>query len=202
MADDDADTEAAQIDMLQAIRGQSLELGAAADAAQAKLAEAAAAPAPAAAAAAAASAGAAGSAASAATAATAAAVAAALRAPAASARARKEERLTVAMGGGSAAAAEELDKAHKFWSTQPVPRMAADASAAAHGPLEPLRSVEDVRKTPLPLPKGFEWCSIDVTDEAQLAEMYTVRRRAWGGKHPSAPAPRLTAAFFYASLLS
>ena len=89
-------------------------------------------------------------------------------------RARKAEELSVAMGRGSAGAAEELDKSHKFWSTQPVPRMAS-REAAQHGPLEPLKGVEDVKKAPLPLPKGFEWCEIDIRDPAQLREMYTVR---------------------------
>ena len=196
---DDADTQREQIEMLQAMRGQSAELGAAADAAQARLDEAAAAaPAPAAAAphhhlgggggrhqleSGGLSQGGGGPAASAPALAAAAASAAAAAAPAPlGARARKAEVLNVAMGrGGSAAAAEELDKSHKFWSTQPVPRMAAPSAGAPaqlHGPLEPLKSPEEVKDAPLPLPKSFEWCTLDVADPAQLSELYTVRRRA------------------------
>jgi len=85
-------------------------------------------------------------------------------------REKKHQDLAVAMGKAPVELAEELDKSHKFWSTQPVPRMAE--KVVEHGPLEALRSPEDVQATPYELHPMFEWCEIDVQDEAQLSEMY------------------------------
>ena len=224
MSDDPAD-EHERIEMLQAIRGQSLELGAAADAAQAALLSAAggmggssepAPPAPAphhhlagggghhhmesgglsqgggrvgggSGGSGSGSASAAGGGAGASASATAAAASAgsgggagprvsgvsALASSAANSRARKTLELDVAMGRKGVEVAEELDKSHKFWSTQPVPKLASKVSE--HGPLEPIRSVDDVPKTPLALVKGFQWCDIDIRDPEQLNEMYNVR---------------------------
>lgn len=65
---------------------------------------------------------------------------------------------------------------HKFWKTQPVPQMTLNGNEGGvteippEGPIDPLKSVDDVRKEPLALPKGYEWCTIDVMDEEQLAE--------------------------------
>lgn len=33
---------------------------------------------------------------------------------------------------------------------------------------------EDVRQEPLPLPGGFEWTTIDITDDHQAQEVYTL----------------------------
>ncbi|KAI9282766.1 acyl-CoA N-acyltransferase [Sporodiniella umbellata] len=59
---------------------------------------------------------------------------------------------------------------HKFWNTQPVPKHDEDIQDS--GPIEPNVPLEDIRKEPLPLPKEFEWCEIDMQDEAQLKELY------------------------------
>ena len=40
------------------------------------------------------------------------------------------------------------------------------------GPIEENKSDELIRKEPLPLPKDFEWCNPDITDETQLREVY------------------------------
>jgi hypothetical protein len=47
----------------------------------------------------------------------------------------------------------------------------SSSSSSTHGPLES-RTLDDVRKEPLNLPNGFEWCAIDVKDPAQMKEMY------------------------------
>lgn len=36
------------------------------------------------------------------------------------------------------------------------------------GPIEPSVPREEVKQTPDPLPKDFEWCTVDTTDEAQV----------------------------------
>jgi len=88
-------------------------------------------------------------------------------------------------------------KEHKFWSTQPVPQnkeegeieddQAKDVqeigtadgddsgtSANAQQPIGPLevKTVEEVRATPYALPKGFEWCNINVESKEELTEAY------------------------------
>ena len=77
--------------------------------------------------------------------------------------------------------AAEQDARHKFWSTQPVPRLAEAVSQ--HGPIEPPRTVAEVRAAPYSLPAGFEWCTIDVTDEAQVQSAVELAFSAFGGLH-------------------
>jgi glycylpeptide N-tetradecanoyltransferase len=60
-------------------------------------------------------------------------------------------------------------KAHPFWSTQPVPQSSAPDSAC--GPIE-TKSVADVRSTPLSLIPTFEWSDVDITNDTQLEEAY------------------------------
>ena len=63
--------------------------------------------------------------------------------------------------------------AHKFWDTQPVPKLSAPApDAEGVGPLDPATDVSAVRADPYPLPSGFTWSTVDVQDAAQLREMY------------------------------
>ncbi|GBG24930.1 Glycylpeptide N-tetradecanoyltransferase [Hondaea fermentalgiana] len=69
---------------------------------------------------------------------------------------------------------------HKFWSTQPVPQSSSGGGEGADeddetkvGPLE-VKTVDEVRQTPYALPKGFEWCSLDVDDEEVVKEAYTL----------------------------
>ncbi|CAD7924814.1 unnamed protein product [Amoebophrya sp. A120] len=67
------------------------------------------------------------------------------------------------------------DKPHAFWDTQPVPKL-AEEDLAADGETGPLQeqNVSDVRKTPLPLPESFEWYTVDIMDEADADEVYTL----------------------------
>ncbi|KAG0798956.1 hypothetical protein G6F22_003706 [Rhizopus arrhizus] len=59
---------------------------------------------------------------------------------------------------------------HKFWSTQPVPNYDEDITES--GPIEPDIPYDQIRKEPLPLPKEFEWCEIDMSQEKQVKELY------------------------------
>lgn len=63
------------------------------------------------------------------------------------------------------------DKEYRFWSTQPVPQMDDGVDAGDGEPIE-VKTVEDVRKEGYPLIAGFEWCDVDVNDDAQLEEAY------------------------------
>ena len=53
-------------------------------------------------------------------------------------------------------------KEHKFWDTQPVPKMGEQIKD--HGPIE-TKTVAEVQAEPYPLPAGFEWSDCDMTDE-------------------------------------
>lgn len=42
------------------------------------------------------------------------------------------------------------------------------------GPLDELRTVDDVRAEPYPLPDKFEWCTCNVDDDKEIDEIYTL----------------------------
>lgn len=87
--------------------------------------------------------------------------------------ARKAAALKVAMGESSQEDARRLDANHRFWSTQPVPAMSDQHSEdAAHAPVEPAKQLSEVSAEPYNLPDGFEWVSIDVSQDAELQETY------------------------------
>ena len=69
----------------------------------------------------------------------------------------------------STKAAGAGDKAYKFWSTQPVPGLHEQPTEC--GPIE-VKTVDAIHPTPYPLPTGFEWSDVDMTDEAQSLEVY------------------------------
>lgn len=61
---------------------------------------------------------------------------------------------------------------YKFWKTQPVPKFdEAFDKPIEEGPLE-VKTVEDVPKEPQKLIDGFEWVTMDLTDDAQMKEVY------------------------------
>ena len=60
-------------------------------------------------------------------------------------------------------------KSYKFWSTQPVPQLTEQPTE--HGPIETKR-VSDVSAQPYPLPAGFEWCNVLMSDEKEGQEVY------------------------------
>ncbi|PVF98877.1 N-myristoyl transferase [Serendipita vermifera] len=60
---------------------------------------------------------------------------------------------------------------HKFWSTQPVPQL-GEAAPQQDGPIEASKPVSEVRQAPYPLPKDFEWVTVDITDAGELKELY------------------------------
>jgi glycylpeptide N-tetradecanoyltransferase len=67
------------------------------------------------------------------------------------------------------------ERAHLFWDTQPVPSMGSENFLAADsGPIDPIKTPEDVRDEPYQLPDAFEWCSCDVMSDAEAMEIYTL----------------------------
>ncbi|OAP62262.1 hypothetical protein AYL99_04465 [Fonsecaea erecta] len=61
---------------------------------------------------------------------------------------------------------------YKFWATQPVPRF--DEKPAEDKPDGPIKEVipELVPKTAAPLPEGYEWVELDLTNDEEIKEVY------------------------------
>lgn len=63
---------------------------------------------------------------------------------------------------------KDVQQSHRFWDTQPVPRMSTlitKEEQVDQGPLDPPKTVEQVRQTPYNLLEGLEWVSIDIFDD-------------------------------------
>ncbi|KAF8188759.1 Myristoyl-CoA:protein N-myristoyltransferase, N-terminal domain-containing protein [Mycena galopus ATCC 62051] len=67
--------------------------------------------------------------------------------------------------------APESGPTHKFWATQPVPQI-GDRPPLEDGCIEPSTPREDVRQDAYPLPKDFEWTTVDITDATQNKEVH------------------------------
>lgn len=65
---------------------------------------------------------------------------------------------------------------YKFWQTQPVLRFDDKPETIAAQPDGPIKEVvpEQVPRTPAPLPEGYEWVELDLTDEEELKEVYNL----------------------------
>jgi glycylpeptide N-tetradecanoyltransferase len=59
---------------------------------------------------------------------------------------------------------------YKFWQTQPVPRF-DEGSQAEEGEIKKI-DPEQVPKEPAPMAEGYEWVTMDLTDEGELTELY------------------------------
>ena len=59
---------------------------------------------------------------------------------------------------------------YKFWQTQPVPRF-DEAAHDAGGPIKMI-DPEKVSKTPDALVEGFEWTTLDLTNDDELQELW------------------------------
>lgn len=59
---------------------------------------------------------------------------------------------------------------YKFWATQPVPHF-NEKEQPAEGPIKIIKP-EEVPDEPYPLLEGFEWVTLDLTDDNEVAELY------------------------------
>jgi glycylpeptide N-tetradecanoyltransferase len=71
---------------------------------------------------------------------------------------------------------DDTKKDHKFWHSQPVPAAVDKAKELPIGPIDKVKTVDEVRKDPLKLPEGFNWCVLDWDDPATLDEAHTLLR--------------------------
>ncbi|KAF8428180.1 acyl-CoA N-acyltransferase [Tirmania nivea] len=61
----------------------------------------------------------------------------------------------------------------KFWGTQPVPRFDEDDTDLPDGFIRE-NNLEKVRQEPYPILDSFEWVTMDLTDDAQMEEVYAL----------------------------
>lgn len=59
---------------------------------------------------------------------------------------------------------------YKFWQTQPVPKF-GEKEQIEEGPFK-IVDLEQVPKEPGPLVEGFEWVTMDLTDDEEIKEVY------------------------------
>ncbi|GMS89186.1 hypothetical protein PENTCL1PPCAC_11361 [Pristionchus entomophagus] len=84
------------------------------------------------------------------------------------------ERLSLMQG--TAGPIRDIDAArtrnYAFWSTQPVPQF--DENVNANEAIEADIPIAKLRQEPYSLPDAFEWSDIDMTNETELKEVYTL----------------------------
>ncbi|KAI1292707.1 glycylpeptide N-tetradecanoyltransferase [Mortierella claussenii] len=73
-------------------------------------------------------------------------------------------------GGVSSGKEPKSMEEHKFWKTQPVVKH--DEVVEEDGPIEADVPLDQVRATPYPLPKEFEWTLVNVEDDKEIKELY------------------------------
>jgi len=66
-----------------------------------------------------------------------------------------------------------VERPHPFWDTQPVPSMEAEYAQDC-GPIDEIKTPEDVRDDPYPLPDQFEWCTCNIDDDKETEEIYNL----------------------------
>lgn len=69
---------------------------------------------------------------------------------------------------------EARNKSYQFWSTQPVPQMNELVPANVNCAIEENIPLDKVRAEPFSLPNGFRWSNVDLNDEEQLNELYSL----------------------------
>ena len=57
---------------------------------------------------------------------------------------------------------------HDFWFTQPVPKYFEQVKMSEYDQPVEVKTLDDVRKDPLPLPEGYHWSVVDLSDEGDL----------------------------------
>lgn len=91
--------------------------------------------------------------------------------PSQAAEAMKKLKLEDIMTGLAASGKNVKDMgSYKFWGTQPVPKF-GDTGEIKEGPFKVI-DLERVPKEPGPLVDGFEWVTMDLTDDAELQEVF------------------------------
>jgi len=67
----------------------------------------------------------------------------------------------------------QVERPHPFWDTQPVPSIGAEY-AQDSGPIDEIKTPDDIRDDPYPLPDQFEWCTCNIDDDKEIEEIYVL----------------------------
>ncbi|EYC28441.1 hypothetical protein Y032_0007g3225 [Ancylostoma ceylanicum] len=78
------------------------------------------------------------------------------------------------LDSGTAKLQEAKTKNFAFWSTQPVPQFDEPEPSNENNFIEPDLPAEKIRQEPYSLPESFVWSDVDLNDEKQLQELYTL----------------------------
>ena len=76
-------------------------------------------------------------------------------------------------------AANATTNKHKFWNTQPVPKIDEGSSGDPpsgdnHKAIEPDKTIAEIKQDPYQLPEGFVWETLHLDNETVLRELYTL----------------------------
>ena len=63
---------------------------------------------------------------------------------------------------------------HQFWDTQPVPNFRDEEGKEIEDGQFVQPSLEDIPKEPYTLMSGFEWSNVDINDDDQAKELFTL----------------------------
>jgi len=72
---------------------------------------------------------------------------------------------------------QHLYDTHAFWGTQPVPHKDDQVSEDAWDKPIEVKTLDDVQKNPLPLPKEYKWKDLDLNDDKEANELYELLTR-------------------------
>jgi len=62
----------------------------------------------------------------------------------------------------------------KFWETQPVPQLGTHIPRGVNEPIHENKAKSEVKQECISLPAGFVWDEVDLTNQDQLMELYTL----------------------------
>ncbi|QLG73438.1 hypothetical protein HG535_0E05220 [Zygotorulaspora mrakii] len=63
-------------------------------------------------------------------------------------------------------------KDYKFWRTQPVTKL--NEAVDREGPIDKVKTPDEIRDEPLPLLNEFEWCTVNVTNQDELEDVFVL----------------------------
>lgn len=69
---------------------------------------------------------------------------------------------------------KEKKESHTFWDTQPVPKTSTAINPEANEAIDPVKTIDEIKKDPYTLPASFEWTDTDVNDDEILRQVYTL----------------------------
>lgn len=69
----------------------------------------------------------------------------------------------------------KLARPHKFWDEQPVHHFTSDDVCQKDGPIKTFK-VADISREAITLPQGFEWVTLDLSNEEVIDQLFSLLR--------------------------